>query len=176
MKTRTEKILVILKYVALLGGIGYCIECGGQLVSFVASFKNLEWAKQTYNVNQSWFYIREYSMSYYACTMSLLILLSGLKAFTWFKVVNLLTNLRITNPFSMEIAEKIERIGYTLLGVWVIGIIGKIYLEWLIKTTHIPITGPGIGDEYLFIAGIVYIISQIFKRGIEIQEENQLTV
>jgi hypothetical protein len=32
------------------------------------------------------------------------------------------------------------------------------------------------GDEYLFIAGMIYIISQIFKRGIEIQEENNLTV
>jgi hypothetical protein len=30
--------------------------------------------------------------------------------------------------------------------------------------------------EFLFLAGIVFVIAQIFKRGIEIQTENELTV
>ena len=34
----------------------------------------------------------------------------------------------------------------------------------------------GEGNNFLFMAAIVYIISQIFKRGIEMQEENELTV
>ncbi|MBN2635649.1 MAG: DUF2975 domain-containing protein [Prolixibacteraceae bacterium] len=32
-------------------------------------------------------------------------------------------------------------------------------------------TGP-----FLFMAGLVFVISQIFKRGVEIQSENDLTV
>ena len=98
----------------MLGGIGYCIECGIQVVSFVASYKNLEWAKHTYNVNQSWFFVREYRMTYYVCIMGLLIILSALKAVTWYKVVDPLTNLRIANPFSMGIAERLEKIAYAL--------------------------------------------------------------
>ena len=76
----------------------------------------------------------------------------------------------------MEVAKKLENIAYQLLGIWVVGIMGKVYIEWLSKNTGVDLNGVSIGDDFLFIAGIVYIISQIFKRGIEIQEENQLTV
>jgi hypothetical protein len=42
------------------------------------------------------------------------------------------------------------------------------------------ISGKQFGNEvprdFIFIAGLVFIISQIFKRGVEIQSENELTV
>jgi hypothetical protein len=64
-----------------------------------------------------------------------------------------------------------------LLGVWIVSsIFWKISLYYLSKSTGLQLPTTNSGDEYLFITGIIYIISQIFKRGIEIQEENQLTV
>jgi hypothetical protein len=64
-----------------------------------------------------------------------------------------------------------------LLGVWIVSsVFWKIYVYYLSQATGIQLAANNTGDEYLFIAGIVYVISQIFKRGIEIQEENQLTV
>jgi hypothetical protein len=34
----------------------------------------------------------------------------------------------------------------------------------------------GHGDAFLFFAGILFVISTIFKKGIELQTENELTV
>ena len=40
MKTRTEKILIVLKILAFMGAVKYSIDCGAQLTHFVASFIN----------------------------------------------------------------------------------------------------------------------------------------
>ena len=78
MKTKT--ILTVLKYLALLGGVKYSIEFGGQLTSFVASFINPDWAKRTYEVNLDILGIRERSTWYYGLAMCTLIVASALKA------------------------------------------------------------------------------------------------
>ncbi|HEV8082376.1 MAG TPA: DUF2975 domain-containing protein [Chitinophagaceae bacterium] len=176
MKTKTENILMVLKVLALLAGIGFSIQCGSQILSLVAGFINSDWSKHVYDVNQDLFSIREHNTWYYVYAMSLIIAVSALNALIWYLVFHLLLKLRLTTPFSIEVEKKLERISYLLFAVWCISIIGKGYIRWLSKSTGIHLSGISIGDEYLFIAGIIYIISQVFKRGIEIQEENQLTV
>lgn len=176
MKTKTEKILMLLKILALLAAIGFSIKCGSQVLSLVAGFINPDWAKRVYDVNQDLFSIREHSIWYYVNAMSLIIAVSAINALIWYLLYDLLLKLRLTTPFTFEVAKKLDRISYLLFIVWFISIIGNGYMRWLSKTTDTHLAGISIGDEYLFIAGIIYIISQVFKRGIEIQEENQLTV
>jgi ABC-type multidrug transport system fused ATPase/permease subunit len=177
MKIKTETILTVSKFLAFLGVIGYSILWASQLTTLVASFINPEWAKRTYEVNLTLFSIREHNTGYYVCAMCLGIAASFLKALIWYLVFDLLQKLKLQTPFSMEVEKKLERIAYLLLGVWIVSsIFWKIYLYYLSKETGIQLPANNSGDEYLFMAGIIYIISQVFKRGIEIQEENQLTV
>jgi hypothetical protein len=44
-----------------------------------------------------------------------------------------------------------------------------------VQDFHISWIGENAG-EFLFMAGLVFIISPIFKRGVELQSENELTV
>jgi len=177
MKIKTETILTVSKYLALAGGTWSSILWGSQLVTLIASFINPEWAKHTYQVDQTLFSIREHSTTYYVYAMCLNIAVSVLKALVWFLVFDLLSKLKLQTPFSKEVAIKLERIAYLLLGVWIVSsAFWKIYIYYLAQDTGIHLPTANIGDEYLFVAGIIYIISQIFKRGIEIQEENDLTV
>ena len=177
MKTKTQTILTISKFLALLGGVWYSIQWAGQLTTLVASFINPVWAKRTYEVDLNLFSIREHSIGYYVSAMCLTIAVSVLKAVIWFIVFDLLSKLKLQTPFSMEVEKKLERIAYLLLGVWIVSnIFWKIYIYYLSNDTGIRLPANNSGDEYLFMAGMIYIISQVFKRGIEIQEENQLTV
>jgi hypothetical protein len=138
---------------------------------------NPDWAKRTYEADQNIFNIREHSVWFYVYAMCLTIAVSALKAFIWYVVFALLWKLKLQTPFSMGVERRLERIAYLLLGVWVVSsIFWKIYIYYLLKATGIQLPTNNTGDEYFFMAGIIYIISQIFKRGIEIQEENQLTV
>ena len=177
MKIKTETILTVAKYLALLGGVWYSILWGSQLTTLVASFVNPDWAKRTYEVDLNLFSIREHSTGFYVYAMCLTIAVSVLKAIIWFVVFNLLSKLKLQTPFSMEVEKKLERIAYLLLGVWIVSsIFWKTYIYYLSQATAIQLPTNNSGDEYLFMAAIIYNISQVFKRGIEIQEENDLTV
>ncbi len=176
MKTKTEITLMVVKVLSLIAGIGFSIQCGTQLLALVASFFAAEWAKNVLAVSKDWFDILPYNQWYFVCMMSNVIFISALKATTWYLIFDLLLKLKISTPFSIEVQKKLGHISYYLVSIWFLITIGDSYLGWLTKHTGIPLTGMENGDAYFFIALIVYIISQIFKRGIEIQEENALTV
>jgi hypothetical protein len=177
VKTKTETILMVSKFLALAGGVGYSIIWGSQLTTLVASFINLEWAKRTYEVDMNLFGIREHNTGYYVFAMCLTIAVSALKALIWFVVFGLLSKLKLQTPFSMEVEKKLERIAFLLLTVWIVStIFWKTCIYYVSTDTGIQLATNNSGSEYLFMAGMIYIISQVFKRGIEIQEENQLTV
>jgi Protein of unknown function (DUF2975) len=177
MKIKTETILMVSKILAFMGVIWYSILWGSQLTTLVASFISPDWAKRTYEVDLNLFSIREHSISFYVYAMCLTIAVSALKAIIWYVVFELLSKLKLQTPFSMEVEKKLERISYLLLGVWIVSnFFWKTYMYYLSRDTGIQLPTNKSGDEYLFMAGIIYIISQVFKRGIEIQEENDLTV
>ena len=177
MKIKTETILMVSKFLALLGGIWYSILCGSQLLTLVASFINPDWAKRTYEVDLNIFSIREHSTGFYVYAMCLTIAVSAIKALIWYVVFVLLSKLKLQAPFSMEVEKKLEKIAYLLLCVWLVSsVFWKIYSYYLSKATGVQLATNNSGDEYLFLAGMIYIISQVFKRGIEIQTENELTV
>jgi hypothetical protein len=100
--------------------------------------------------------------------------------FLKFKIIEYLKdifmNLNLQSPFIREVVELIEKISYTLFII--------IFIEG-IQSIYNPMVFSGLGKvkhhftvnfNYLFLVGVIFIISQIFKRGIELQEENELTV
>lgn len=68
-----------------------------------------------------------------------------------------------------------EKISYILFGICVLSSIHNIHLNYLSGKISIPLKDWDTG-EFLFMAGLVFIFSQIFKRGVAIQKENDLTV
>lgn len=177
MKSKTEIILQVSKILALIGAIWYSILCGGQLLTLIASFINPDWAKRTYEVDLNVFSIREHSIAYYFYAMILTIGVTALKSLIWYVIFDLLSKLKLQAPFTINVEIKLERIAYLLFAVWLVGnFFWKIYTDYLTKSTGILLQTEKSGDEYLLMAGMIYIISQVFKRGIEIQEENDFTV
>lgn len=79
------------------------------------------------------------------------------------------------NPFKMEVAQTLERISYVLFGTWIVGTVSSANTSWLMKITG-ELYGSWDSGEFVFMAGLVFIISQVFKRGVEIQSENELTI
>lgn len=176
MKTQTKTILEIIKYLALIGAIGFSIECGSQLIGFIISFSNPVLAKKMYLANKNIDELRELNLTYFYFTKSLLIVFAGLKAHIWYYLFDFLHKLKLKNPFTDEVSTKIQNISYLLFSLWVIAEIGDGYFDYISKRTDIDLVNHFNQGEYFFMAGIVYIISQIFKRGVEIQKENELTV
>jgi Protein of unknown function (DUF2975) len=176
MKTRTEDVLTGMKILAYLAMIGYSIQCGSQIISFGVSFFNPESAKDIYKTSMNLYELRQVNVKPFIYVMSLIIALSGMHAHVWYLVIKLLSSLNLKNPFSMEVAKLLEKVGIQLIGIWIVTLIGEQVINGISKATGVEVGEFHPVSEYLVIAGIVYIISQVFKRGVEIQKENELTV
>lgn len=176
MKTQTKTILEIIKYLALIGGIGFSIECGSQIISLIVSFWNPELLKKMYLADRNVEEVRNFNLTYFYYAKSLVIAFAGLKAHIWYYLFDFLDKLKLKNPFTNETATKVQNISYLLLALWVLAAVGDGYFDYISKRTDIDLVNHFNQGEYFFMAGIVYIISQIFQRGVELQEENELTV
>jgi hypothetical protein len=176
MTKKTIDILPVLKIFAWVSLIGYIVAAAIKLISFGVSFFNPEVAKNIYGSPLALDVLRQHSLVYFINVMSIIIVLAVLHAMVWAQIVKLLSSLNLKNPFSRKVGTILRRTGAQLLGIWVISVMAEQFTKWIGRHYSLEIGSLHAMHEYLFFAGIIYIISQVFKRGIEIQEENELTV
>jgi hypothetical protein len=179
MQIKTKQVLFILHIISWIVFIGLCIKTGTVIVSaFVSLFINPEAVKNLYmGLNLS--SLQQFDEGHYIAVILMIIFLTALKAFIFYLVIKIFLTINLTNPFSTEISFLISGIGYVSLGIGVITVITNAYCEWLTKHGVIfPDLRDYLGGtaEFLLLGGVIFIISQVFKKGIEIQSENELTV
>ncbi len=174
MKTTTGQILMVLKVLAWVAFIGYAIEAGAIIISFLVSLANSEAARNLYK-GMDLYNLSQLNFLQYTGSVSFLVALAIMKSSVWCMVIKTLTKINLENPFKMKVAKLLEQISYSLLGIWIVGMVSSAYAAWLEKTTG-QAFGTDVSGEFIFVAGLVFVISQVFKRGVEIQAENELTV
>ncbi|HOZ77252.1 MAG TPA: DUF2975 domain-containing protein [Ferruginibacter sp.] len=167
-----------LQIVAWIIFVGLSIEAGGLLVNFVVSIYKPEFVKNLYQkLDLSELYHRNHWV--YFGIYSFILFISFLKAHLFYIVIKLVHKLDLEKPFSHFVSEKISQISYYTLSI---GIISYIAREVSRNMQHHGLDfdnlDPFWADSQAFIlmAAVVYVIATIFKRGIEIQSENELTV
>ncbi|MFZ1321938.1 MAG: DUF2975 domain-containing protein [Ignavibacteria bacterium] len=173
-KTRTEVILNVMNVLAWIAFIGLLIESGAILFTYIMSCINQETSMDLYK-GLDMFDLRSKDFWMYTQSVSFLIAIPAMKAYLVYLLIKIFSKIKLMNPFKMEIALTIEKISYVLFGIWIVSILSSVNSKWMLKWTG-EYFGNGILNEYLFMAGLVFIISQIFKRGVELQSENELTV
>ena len=178
MKKNNSTILKGLHVVSWIIFIGLCIEAGALLFNFIFALVKPVATHNVYKgLDLSVLYEKEFP--HFVGIMSGVVLLALLKAYLFYLVVSLFSKLNIEAPFSLAIAKIIEKISYEAFSIAIISIVANQYAEKLIQEGYeISETNVYWNDTaaFLMMAAIVYVIAQIFKRGIELQAENDLTV
>lgn len=174
MRTRTEQILRVMPILAWVAFIGYLIEAGAILFSYGVSWLKPEAAGNLYR-GLDLFELREFDFWYYTQSVSLFASLAILKAWVSFLVIKTLSKFNLSNPFTMEVAVRLEQVSYMAFGTWVVTMVSNAHTGWLMKLTG-QVHGTWHSGEFIFMVALVFIVSQVFKRGVEIQSENELTV
>ena len=173
-KTKTETILVVMNVLAWITFIGLMIEAGAILVTFGIGLAKPEIIPRLYK-GMDWDNLRQYDVWYYTGIISLKAAILILEAYTAYLVIKVLSTIKMTNPFTMEVAKKLENIAYTLMLVWAASLLYNGQLRWLSKNVA-HLEDKILSTDLIIYAGLVFVISQIFKKGVEIQTENDLTV
>ena len=175
----TKQILLSMHIIIWIVFVGTCIKTGALIYSFFVSlFINTVGAKDLHlGLNLSELY--NYNTSHYISVVTYLIFISGLKAYICYLLIKIFLKLDLVKPFSKYVSSLISKISYVAIGIGALALIASRYSQWLINR---GILMPDLKDyagsaaEFLFFGAIIFIISLFFKRGIEIQTENELTV
>jgi hypothetical protein len=173
IKTRTEAILRIMNVLSWVAFIGLLVKAGSIVFSFLVSISNPEAAKNLQKGLNLYAYL-DASLVNYTFIVAYKVIIYGLQAYVAFLLTKLLSRLNIAKPFSSYVVLNMQIMTYTILGIWVFATIYNLHVSALEKIYGIvPTYIPG---EFLFLAGIVYIFTLMFKRGAELQSEHELTI
>jgi hypothetical protein len=174
MRTKTEQILAAMNILSQVVFIGLLIQAGAILVSYGVSITNPNGARNLY-MGLDLYNLRQFNFWHYTLTISFMVALPILKAYVAFLVVKAIARIKLSNPFRIEVSRLLERISYFIFGIWVLAMLYNAHIAWLSKITT-GLQQNWISGEFILLAGVIFVISQIFKKGVEIQSENELTV
>jgi hypothetical protein len=178
MSTTNKFIFYALHVVVWLIFVGLSIEAGGLIVNFVFSVFKPEMVANLYQkLDLSKMYQQNIWIFY--GTFSLVLFVSILKAILFYTVIELQLKLDLAKPFSRYVAQKIERIAFY---TFFIGIISHIAKEVVKSLGYYGFDIDKLNQfwvdsvAFILMAAVVYVIAIIFKRGVDLQNENDLTV
>jgi hypothetical protein len=178
MSKRNNFVFKALHVIAWVIFVGLCIEAGALIVNFIYSlfkpeivhnlYQKLD-LSQMYNLNK-WVFFGVYGF---------ILAIAILKAHLFYIVILLISKLNLLKPFNNVVADRIKKISYYTLSIGLIS-----YMAQQI-TKNLPHYGFEIdalnqfwadSQAWILMAAVIYVIATIFIRGIEIQNENDLTV
>lgn len=184
IKITTNHTLLALQVLSWIIFIGLCIETGGIIVNTIITlFINPVGVTNFWEGSDYLSSLYAFDKGYFTVITLIMSIVAMLKSTMFYLIVKLFTEktLDLQKPFSMELRSFILNLSYLSMGVGLFSNAGFKYSEWLKSQYALPtvdlqalhLTG---SDVWLFIAVILMVIAQIFKRGVEIQTENDLTV
>jgi len=174
MRTKTDNLLAIMNVLTWLTIAGLFVKAGAIIISYLVSIGNDEGSKNLY-MGLNWWNLKQYDFWQYTGSVILILAIIFLEAYIAYLLTRVLSKIKMKNPFTMDVAKSLERMSLILLFTWAVTMMYNAHMIWLAKRI------PGLQEhqfsgDFIFFAGIVFVIAQIFKKGVEIQTENELTV
>lgn len=158
--------------------VGLCIETGALIVNFIFCLYNPGFVQNLYQkMDLSEMYER--SKWAFFSMYSFILVISILKAYLFYIVIRLISKLDLTKPFNSFVSEQITQISYFTLSIGLLSLIARESAKNLLHRGYeIDQLSQFWVDSQAFIlmAAVVYVIATIFQKGIELQNENDLTV
>jgi hypothetical protein len=184
MSKGTDFLFKVLNVLAWIIFIGLCIESGGLIVNaFVSIFINPVASSKCWG-GLNLYDLYQFNESHFISLVVLMIIVSVLKSILFYLIVNLFhkKKLNLSTPFNETMGKYIFNLSYLSFGIGLFIYCGNHFSNWLKIINNDKIL-PSLqqlnfegGDVWLFMGVILLIFAMIFKKGIEIQSENDLTV
>jgi Protein of unknown function (DUF2975) len=158
--------------------VGLSIEAGGLIVNFIFSIYKPEFVQNLYQkLDLSEMYNR--SQWAFFGIYSFILIIALLKAYLFYVVIVLMQTMDLSKPFNNFVSEQITKISYC---TFCIGILSYIAQQTAKNLQHRGYVIDNLSQfwadsqAFILMAAVIYIIATIFKKGVEIQNENDLTV
>ncbi|HSF54660.1 MAG TPA: DUF2975 domain-containing protein [Algoriphagus sp.] len=178
MSAKSDLIIKFLQVWSWITFIGLSILTGVLIFNYFFIQYNLIGAKSL-NIGFDLTGIYEQNPLLFNILVVTIILLTSLKATSFFFITQIFEKLKIVRPFSDEMYRMINKISIFFLSAGILGALSYHFGKGLEKRGFELSEANQFWNDYdafLMMAAVVFIISQIFKRGLELQNESDLTV
>lgn len=158
--------------------MGLSIEAGGLIVNFFFSLYKPEFVQNLYQKLDLIDMYKESKLAFFGI-YSFILFISILKACLFYIVIRLMHKMDLSKPFNSFVSSQISQISYYTLSI---GLLGYIARQSAKNLMHYGFVTDNLNQfwvdsqAFILMAAVVYVIATIFKKGIEIQNENDLTV
>lgn len=178
MSKTNNFVFTVVQVVSWIIFVGLSIEAGALLVNFVFSiFKPVAVHNLYQKLDLSQMYNRS-KLTYYNM-YSFLLVISILKAILFYVVIRLLLKINLMNPFDSYVSRQISLMSYYTFSIGILSYIAK---EATRNLMHKGFDTNKLNEfwsdsqAFILMAAVIYVIAIIFERGVELQNENELTV
>ncbi|WP_304236566.1 DUF2975 domain-containing protein [Jiulongibacter sediminis] len=178
MSKTNSVIFKALHVVAWVIFVGLCIEAGGLIINFIFSLFKPELLGNLYQkLDLSELHERK-PIAFFG-VYSFVLCVAILKAHLFYIVISLMHKMDLSKPFSSYIEKQISQISYYTLAIGFLSHIARQFVNSLMKNGYLT---DGLNQfwadsqAFILMGAVIYIIAVIFKRGIELQNEQDLTV
>lgn len=167
-----------LHIVAWIIFVGLCIEAGGLLVNFFFSLYKPEFVQNLYQKLDLGEMYADSKLTFFGI-YSFILTISILKAFLFYIVIRLMHKMDLSKPFNTYVSRQILQISYYTLSI---GLLSYIARQFAKNLTHHGFVTDNLNQfwtdsqAFILMGAVIYIIATIFKKGVDIQNENDLTV
>jgi len=178
MLNTNNLVFKVVEIVAWIIFVGLCIEAGALTVNFIFALYKPETVQNLYQ-KLDLSEIQETSTWAFYQIYSFILAISVLKAVLFYIVVLLVTKIDLEKPFNKFVSKKITQISYYTFSIGILSYLARDTTERLQDEGFaIDTLNHFWGDSQAFIlmAAVIYVIATIFKKGIALQTENDLTV
>ena len=158
--------------------VGLSIEAGGLIVNFFFSVYKPEFVQNLYQKLDLTEMYKNSRLSFFGI-YSFILSISILKACLFYIVIRLMHKMNLSKPFNTFVARQISQISYYTL---LIGLLSYIARQLAKNLMHHGFATDNLNQfwadsqAFILMGAVLYIIATIFKKGVDIQNENDLTV
>lgn len=178
MSTTTNFVFKALLIIAWLIFVGLSIEAGGLLVNFFFTLYNPEFLQNLYQKLDLSEMYNTHRFSFFN-VYSFILIIAILKALLFYTVVMLMHRLDLKKPFSIFVSRQINQLSYFTLSIGLLSHIAGLYHQNLINQRIASANLNSFWEDseaFILMGAVIYIIATIFKTGVALQNENDLTV
>jgi len=178
MSKTNNTVFWILHIIAWIFFVGLSIEAGGLLVNFFFSIYKPEFIPNLYQKldltgiykDSKWMFFSVYSF---------ILSIAMLKCYLFYVVIMLMLKMDLSKPFNNFVERKFFEISYFTLSI---GFLSYIANQFTKKLAYYGFITDNLNQfwadsqAFVLMGAVIYIIATIFKKGVDIQNENDLTV
>ena len=164
--------------VAWLIFVGLSIEAGGLVVNFFFNLYKPEFIQNLYQKLDLTIMYKDSRLAFFGI-YAFILTVSILKACLFYIVIRLMHTMDLSKPFSSFVARQISQISYYTFSI---GLLSCIARQLAKNLMHYGFQTDSLnqfwadGEAFILMGAVIYIIATIFKKGVDIQNENDLTV